>query len=75
MHSSPPMSMAQCQTKGSREVDDQTVSEVVRKPTRTAGDLSEVAGASEEITLDELLLRVRRIEKCSESRTIESIHR
>ena len=49
--------------EGQPEVDDQTVSEVVRKPTRTAGDLSEVAGASEEITLDELLLRVRRIEE------------
>jgi hypothetical protein len=27
------------------EIDDKTISEVVRKPTRTAGDLSEVAGA------------------------------
>jgi hypothetical protein len=26
------------------EVDDETLSEVVRRPTRTAGDLSEVAG-------------------------------
>jgi hypothetical protein len=28
------------------EVDDGTLSEVVRRPTRTAGDLSEVADAS-----------------------------
>jgi hypothetical protein len=45
------------------EVDDKTVSEVVRKPTRAAGDLSEAAGASAEITLEELLRRVHRIEE------------
>jgi hypothetical protein len=45
------------------EVDDKAVSEVVRKPTKTAGDLSQAAGGSAVITLEELLLRVRRIEE------------
>jgi hypothetical protein len=36
------------------EVDDSTLSEVVRRPTRTAGDLSEVADASPGITTEDL---------------------
>jgi hypothetical protein len=36
------------------EVDDATLSEVVRRPTRTAGDLSEVADASPGITTEDL---------------------
>jgi hypothetical protein len=36
------------------EVDDGTLSEVVRRPTRTAGDLSEVADASPGITMEDL---------------------
>jgi hypothetical protein len=44
------------------EADDEAVSEVVRKPTRTAGDLSEGGEASGGITLEELLRRVQRIE-------------
>jgi hypothetical protein len=36
------------------EVDDETLSEVVRRPTRTAGDLSEVADASPGITTKDL---------------------
>src|SRR5215216_4238374 len=36
------------------EVDDETLSEVVRRPTRTAGDLSEVADASPGITTEDL---------------------
>ena len=36
------------------EVDDETLSEVVRRPTRTAGDLSEVADASPRITTEDL---------------------
>jgi hypothetical protein len=36
------------------EVDDVTLSEVVRRPTRTAGDLSEVADASRGITTEDL---------------------
>jgi hypothetical protein len=36
------------------EVDDGTLSEVVRKPTRTAGDLSEVADSSPGITTEDL---------------------
>jgi hypothetical protein len=43
-------------------IDDATLSEVVRRPTRTAGDLSEGADASGSITLEELLLQVRRME-------------
>jgi hypothetical protein len=36
------------------EVDDETLSEVVRRPTRTAGDLAEVADASPGITTEDL---------------------
>ncbi len=36
------------------EVDDETLSEVVRRPTRTAGDLSEVADASPGTTMEDL---------------------
>jgi hypothetical protein len=36
------------------EVDDSTLSDVVRRPTRTAGDLSEVADASPGITTEDL---------------------
>jgi hypothetical protein len=36
------------------EVDDGTLSDVVRRPTRTAGDLSEIADASPEITTEDL---------------------
>jgi hypothetical protein len=36
------------------EVDDGTLSEVVRRPTRTAGDLSEVANATPGITTEDL---------------------
>jgi len=36
------------------EVDDGTLSKVVRRPTRTAGDLSEVADASPGITTEDL---------------------
>jgi hypothetical protein len=55
-------------------IDDGTLSDVVRRPTRTAGDLSEVADASAGITLEELLRRVRRMEnEISELR--ESVRR
>jgi len=37
-----------------REVDDSTLSEVVRRPTRTAGDLSQVADASPAVTTEDL---------------------
>jgi hypothetical protein len=36
------------------EVDDETLSEVVRRPTRTAGDLSEVADATAGLTTEDL---------------------
>ena len=36
------------------EVDHETLSDVVRRPTRTAGDLSEVADASPGITTEDL---------------------
>jgi hypothetical protein len=36
------------------EIDEGTISEVIRKPTRTAGDLSEVADASPGITTEDL---------------------
>jgi hypothetical protein len=35
------------------EVDDGTLSDVVRRPTRTAGDLSEVAEATPRITTED----------------------
>jgi hypothetical protein len=35
------------------EIDDATLSEVIRKPTRTAGDLSEMAEGSAEITTED----------------------
>jgi hypothetical protein len=36
------------------EVDDEALSEVVRRPTRSADDLSEVADAAPGITTDDL---------------------
>jgi hypothetical protein len=36
------------------EVDDETLSDVVRRPTRTAGDLSEVADATAGVTTEDL---------------------
>jgi hypothetical protein len=36
------------------EIDDETLSEVIRKPTRTAGDLSEMAEGSAEITTEDV---------------------
>jgi hypothetical protein len=44
-------------------VDEEAVSEVIRKPTRTAGDLSEGGEASGGITLEGLIRRVQRIEE------------
>jgi hypothetical protein len=43
-------------------VDDELVPEVLRKPIRTAGGLSETGDASSGITLEELLGRVQRLE-------------
>jgi hypothetical protein len=37
---------------GNPKIDDGTLSDVIRKPTRTAGDLSEVAEGSAEITTE-----------------------
>jgi hypothetical protein len=42
------------------EIDDGTLSEVVRRPTRTAADLSEVADASPGITTEDLLAILKR---------------
>jgi hypothetical protein len=36
------------------EIDDGTLSDVIRKPTRTAGDLSEVADSSAGITTEDV---------------------
>ena len=38
----------------SPEIDDGTVSEVIRKPTRTAGDLSEIADSSAGLTMEDV---------------------
>jgi hypothetical protein len=49
-----PMSEESTSEEEQPEVDDGTLSEVVRRPTRTAGDLSEVADASPGITTEDL---------------------
>jgi hypothetical protein len=49
-----PMSSTPISDDEHPEVDDETLSEVVRRPTRTAGDLSEVADASPGITTEDL---------------------
>ena len=49
-----PMSLDPMSDDEHPEVDDETLSEVVRRPTRTAGDLSEVADASAGITTEDL---------------------
>jgi hypothetical protein len=49
-----PMSEDSASEDEQPEVDDGTLSEVVRRPTRTAGDLSEVADASPGITTEDL---------------------
>jgi hypothetical protein len=38
----------------SPEIDDGTVSEVIRKPTRTAGDLSEIADSAAGLTMEDV---------------------
>jgi hypothetical protein len=49
-----PMSEESTSEDEQPEVDEGTLSEVVRRPTRTAGDLSEVADASPAITTEDL---------------------
>ena len=49
-----PMSLDPMSDDEHPEIDDGTLSEVVRRPTRTAGDLSEVADASPGITTEDL---------------------
>ena len=49
-----PMSSDPTSDDEQSEIDDGTLSEVVRRPTRTAGDLSEVADASPGITTADL---------------------
>jgi hypothetical protein len=49
-----PMSKDSASEDEQPEVDDGTLSEVLRRPTRTAGDLSEVADASPGITTEDL---------------------
>jgi hypothetical protein len=51
------------------EVDDGTLSEVVRRPTRTAGDLSEVADASPGITTEDL---ARDLEAVASKRRVQT---
>jgi hypothetical protein len=48
------MSLDPTSDDGQSEIDDGTLSEVVRRPTRAAGDLSEVADASPGITTEDL---------------------
>jgi hypothetical protein len=49
-----PMSVDSTSEDEQPDVDDGTLSEIVRRPTRTAGDLSEVADASPGITTEDL---------------------
>jgi hypothetical protein len=51
----------------SLEIDDETLSDVIRKPTRTAGDLSEVAEGSAEITTEDIARDLESV--ASKSRT------
>jgi hypothetical protein len=51
------------------EVDEETLFEVVRRPTRTAGDLSEVADASPEITTEDLARDLEAVASKREVRT------
>jgi hypothetical protein len=49
------------------EIDDGTLSDVIRKPTRTAGDLSEVADSSAAITTEDIARDLESV--ASKSRT------
>jgi hypothetical protein len=49
-----PMSSEPIPQDGNPEIDDGTLSDVIRKPTRTAGDLSEVAESSVGITTEDV---------------------
>jgi hypothetical protein len=49
-----PMSSEPIAQDGNPEIDDGTLSEVIRKPTRTAGDLSEVADSSSGMTSEDV---------------------
>jgi hypothetical protein len=49
------------------EVDDGTLSDVIRKPTRTAGDLSEVADSSSGMTTEDVARDLESV--ASKSRT------
>jgi hypothetical protein len=64
-----PMSLDPESDDENPEVDDGTLSEVVRRPTRTAGDLSEVADASPGITTEDL---VRDLEAVASKRGVQT---
>lgn len=49
------------------EIDDGTLSDVIRKPTRTAGDLSEVADSSSGMTTEDVARDLESV--ASKSRT------
>jgi hypothetical protein len=51
------------------EIDEGTISEVIRKPTRTAGDLSEVADGSAEITTEDVARDLESVASKSRSST------
>jgi hypothetical protein len=54
---------------GNPEIDDGTLSDVIRKPTRTAGDLSEVAEGSAEITTEDIARDLESVASTSRART------
>jgi hypothetical protein len=51
------------------EIHDKTISEVVRKPTRTAGDLSEVAGSTAGITTEDVARDLESVASRSRTQT------
>jgi hypothetical protein len=61
------------------EIDEGTISDVIRKPTRTAGDLSEVADSSAGITTEDLARDLEsvasRSRTATESELLEELRR
>ena len=54
---------------GNPELDDGTISDVIRKPTRTAGDLSEIAEGTAGLTTEDLARDLESVASKSRSPT------
>jgi hypothetical protein len=64
-----PMSSEPIPQDGNPEIDDGTLSDVIRKPTRTAGDLSEMAEGSAEITTEDVARGLESVASKSQTAT------